>query len=37
MPFSTRCCSVDQSVTDLLMGDMSPPEEYVGIVEELFT
>jgi hypothetical protein len=28
--------SVDQGVTDLLMGNMSPPEEYVGIVQELF-
>lgn len=28
--------SVDQGVTDLLMGNMPPPEEYVDIVEELF-
>ena len=27
---------VDQGVTDLLMGNMSPPEEDFGIVEELF-
>jgi hypothetical protein len=27
--------SVDQGVTDLLMGNIPPPEEYVGIVEEL--
>jgi hypothetical protein len=28
--------SVDQGVTDLLMGNIPPPEEYVGTVEELF-
>ena len=27
---------VDQGVTDFLMGNMPSPEEYVGIVEELF-
>ena len=26
--------SVDQGVTDLLMGNMPPPEEYLGILEE---
>ena len=26
--------SVDQGVTDLLVGNMPPPEEYLGIVEE---
>ena len=28
--------SVDQGVTNLVMGNMPPPEEYVGVVEELF-
>ena len=27
--------SIDQGVTHLLMGNMSPPEEDVGIVEKL--
>jgi hypothetical protein len=27
---------VDQSVTDILMGNMPPPQKYIGIVEELF-
>ena len=28
--------SVDQGVTNLVMGNMPPPEEYIGVVEELF-
>ena len=28
--------SVDQVVTDLLMGNMSPPKVDIGIVKELF-
>ena len=28
--------SVDQGVTDLLMGNMPPPEQYIGIVQQLF-
>jgi hypothetical protein len=28
--------AVDQSVTDLIMGNVSPPEEYICIVEKVF-
>jgi hypothetical protein len=28
--------TVDQSVTDLIMGNVSPPEEYICIVERVF-
>src|SRR5260221_906250 len=28
--------AVDQCVTDLIMGNVSPPEEYICIIEKLF-
>ena len=28
--------AVDQFVTDLIMGNVSPPEEYICIVEKVF-
>jgi hypothetical protein len=28
--------AVDQSVTHLLMGNVPPPEEYIGVIENFF-